>query len=105
MIVSLMERNIRKNMTAEKIEKLPILPNGMNTKKPTWNNLNYFFERVHLSLIEKEDRIIQTTLKGVTALHETVLRLLSVSTSAYSSIQDRWWLFNNPALLENPDST
>ena len=104
MIVSLMERNIRKNMAEQQIEKLAILPNGMNTKKPTWNNLNYFFERVHLSLIEKENRLIQTTLKGVTALHETVLKLLGVSTSAYSTIQDRWWLFNNPVLLENYDS-
>ncbi len=105
MIVSLMERNIRKNMAEEKVEKLPILPNGMNTKKPTWNNIKYFFERVHLALIEKEGRIIQATLKGITALHETVLRLLSVSTSAYSTIQDRWWLFNNPASLQISDST
>ena len=37
MIVSLMERNIRKNMAEQGVEKLPILPNGMNTKKPTWN--------------------------------------------------------------------
>jgi len=51
MIVSLMERNIRKNMAEEKVEKLPILPNGMNTKKPTWNNLNDFFERVHLGAL------------------------------------------------------
>ena len=40
MIVSLMERNIRKNMAEQQVEKLPILPNGMNTKTPTWNNLN-----------------------------------------------------------------
>jgi len=105
MIVSLMERNIRKNMAEEKVEKLPILPNGMNTKKPTWNNINYFFEGVHLALIEKENKIIQATLKGVTALHETVLKLLGVSTSAYSTIQDRWWLFNSPDSLQNPDST
>ena len=36
MIVSLIERNIRKNMAEEKVEKLPILPNGMNSKTPTW---------------------------------------------------------------------
>ena len=105
MIVSLMERNIRKNMAEQKVEKLPILPNGMNTKKPTWNNLNYFFRNVHLSLIEKQGSVIQTTLKGITALHETVLKLLGVSTSAYTTIKDQWWLFNNSFLLENPDST
>jgi hypothetical protein len=105
MIVSLMERNIRKNMAQEQVEKLPILPNGMNTKKPTWNNVNYFFRNVHLTLIQKEGNIIQTTLKGLTALHQTVLKLLGVSTSAYSTIKDQWWMFNRSFLLENPGST
>ena len=105
MIVSLMERNIRKNMAEEQVEKLPILPNGMNTKKPTWNNLNYFFERVHLSLIEKQARTIQTILKGVTALHKTVLKLMGVPPSVYTTIQDRWWLFKNSVLPNNSAST
>ena len=105
MIVSLMERNIRKNMAEEKVEKLPILPNGMNTKTPTWNNLNYFFENVHLSLIEKKGRTIQTILKGVTKLHETVLRLLGVSTSAYTTIKNHWWIFKSAVLTQSFDST
>ena len=104
-IVSLMERNIRKNMAEEQVERLPILPNGMNTKKPTWNNIKYFFENVHLALIEMEREVIHATLKGITPLHESVLRLLGVPKSAYSAIQDRWWLFKNSCLLEEPDST
>ena len=36
MILSLIERNIRLNMADQNIEKLPILPQGMNTKTPTW---------------------------------------------------------------------
>jgi len=47
MIVSLIERKVRMNMVREKIEKLPILPQGMNSKKPTWNNIRYFFRNVH----------------------------------------------------------
>jgi len=47
MIVSLIEREMRMNMAKEKIEKLPILPQGMNSKKPTWNNIRYFFRNVH----------------------------------------------------------
>jgi Transposase len=105
MIVSLMERNIRKNMAEEKVEKLPILPNGMNTKKPTWNNLNYFFERVHLSLVEKQTRTIQTILKGVTTLHKTVLKLMGVPPSVHTTIQDRWWLFKNSVLPNYSDTT
>ena len=105
MIVSLMERNIRKNMAEQKVEKLPILPNGMNTKKPTWNNLNYFFKNVHLSMVEKQDKIIQTVTKGVTQLHENVLKLLCVPPSVYLTIQDRWWLFKNLELAQNLHST
>ena len=103
MIVSLMERNIRKNMAEEKVEKLPILPSGMNTKRPTWNNINYFFQNVHLSLVENQGQIIQTILKGVTRLHEIVLQLMGVSSSAYTTIQDRWWLFKNAVLPKNVD--
>jgi transposase len=106
MIVSLMERNIRKNMAEEKVEKLPILPNGMNTKKPTWNNINYYFRNVHLYLIEKQGKIIQTNLKGITNMHEFVLRLLGISPSVYTTIRDRWWLFTNSvAPSKNKGST
>ena len=105
MIVSLMERNIRKNMSEQKVEKLPILPNGMNTKKPTWNNLNYFFKNVHLSIVEKQGQLIQTIVKGVTQLHKFVLNLLGVKPSAYDEIQDRWWLFNDSGLGQNLGST
>jgi len=105
MIVSLMERNIRKNMTEEKIEKLPILPNGMNTKSPTWNNINYFFRNVHLSLVLHQGRIVQTIVKGVTRLHETALRLLGVSCAAYATIRDQWWFFNQTVSFDNGNSS
>ena len=93
MIVSLMERNIRKNMVEEQVTNLPILPNGMKTKTPTWNNINYFFRNVILSLVEKENKIIQTKLKGINQIHELVLKLLGVPLHVYTNIQDKWWTF------------
>ena len=105
MIVSLIERNIRKNMAEENIEKLPILPNGMNTKRPTWNNINYFFRNVHLGLVQKQSQIIHTTLKGITKTHEFVLQLVGVPRSAYTTIQDRWWLFKNKVPPDSINST
>lgn len=103
MLVSLMERNIRKNMVTEKKEKLPILPNGMNTKRPTWNNLKYFFRNVHLSLITDSDKVIKTTVKGITQLHELVIQLLAVPLAAYTTLQDQWWNFQRAKtpILEN----
>lgn len=60
MIVSLIERKIRMNMAKEKIEPLPILPQGMNTKKPTWNNIRYFFRNIHYSEITQKGICIQS---------------------------------------------
>lgn len=105
MIVSLMERNIRKNMAQEKIEKLPILPNGMKTSKPTWNNIKYFCNNIHLSIVEEQGRVIQIALKGVTKLHETVIKLLGISTEAYAKLQDRWWIFSHSIILQTERST
>ena len=93
MIVSLLERNIRAQMLEAEIDNLQILPTGMNTKAPTWNNICYFFRAVHLALITRGGKIIQSTVKGVTELHEQVLQLLKVPISVYYKLRDCWWLF------------
>ena len=93
MIVSLIERNIRKQMVAEQIESLPILPSRMKTKAPTWNNIRYFFRNVHLALITKDERVLQSTVKGVTNSHHLLLKLLKVPSNVYENLQDGWWNF------------
>ena len=60
MIVSLIERNIRQQMAEEQIESLPILPSRMKTKTPTWSNIRYFFRNVHLALMTKDERVLQS---------------------------------------------
>jgi transposase len=93
MIVSLMERKIRMNMAKENIEKLPILPQGMNSKKPTWNNIRYFFRNVHYSKIIRDGVCIQSIVKGLSDLHKQINRLLDVPSSVYKNLQPRWWQF------------
>ena len=93
MIVSLIERNIRLNMKKQKIEKLPILPQKMNTKKPTWNNIRYFCQDIHLSVILKNKVTIQVDVQGLSVLHKKVCELVEVPSSAYKNLHDRWWLF------------
>jgi len=93
MIVSLIERNIRLNMTKQKIEKLPILPQKMNTKKPTWNNIRYFCRDIHLSVIIKNKVTIQVDVQGLSDLHKKVCELVEVPCSAYKNLHDEWWLF------------
>lgn len=92
-IVGLIERNIRNNMKQERIETLPILPNRMKTKTPTWNNISNFFRNVHLSIILQQESIISSSVKGVTDLHGQVLRLLGIPEMVYRNLKDKWWQF------------
>jgi len=83
MIISLMERTVRKLMAYESVENLPIPPQKMKTERPTWNNIRYLFRNVHLSLIFIKDRIVKRALKGFHDIHAEVLRLLGVPLSVY----------------------
>ena len=93
MIVSLIERTIRMNMEKKKVKKLPILPQGMNTEKPTWNNIRYFFRNIHLAVILKDKVPIQATVQGTSDLHNKVCDLIEVPLSAYRNLRGMWWLF------------
>ncbi len=94
MLVSLIERNIRRQMANEEIESLPILPARMKTKAPTWNNIRFFFRNVHLALITKDENIFQSTVKGVTELHYLLLKLLKVPFTVYDNLKNGWWNFD-----------
>lgn len=93
MIVSLIERKIRMNMAKETIEKLPILPQGMNTKKPTWNNIRYFYRNIHYSQIFRNGLCIQAMVQGISALHEKINRLLELPETVYKYLRNGWWQF------------
>ncbi|RPJ81141.1 MAG: IS1634 family transposase [Deltaproteobacteria bacterium] len=86
MVISLIERAVRKQMAEESISDLPILPQNMKTASPTWNNLRYLFRNVHLSQIFVKDHLIKQTLKGLHDIHIEVLRLLGVPASAYMNL-------------------
>ncbi len=93
MLVSLIERTIRKEMKREKIDALPIRPSGLSTKAPTWNNLQFFFRNIHLAMVIQGKRVVMTTVKGVSQLHAELLRLLKVPIQIYAKLKDGWWAF------------
>lgn len=93
MVISLMERAIRKQMAQENIDKLPILPSNMKTKRPTWNNLRYLFKGVHHSQIFMNGKLVKLTLKGLLDIHLLTLRLLGVPATAYSELKSNWLTF------------
>jgi transposase len=98
MIVSLIERKIRMNMEIKSIDRLPILPQGMTTNKPTWNNIRYFFRNIHFSQIIRNEICIQAAVKGLSAMHEQVNWLLEIPDSVYNNLMDNWWRFGNNQL-------
>ena len=93
MLVSLIERRIRLEMHAQKIDSLPMRPAGMHTKKPTWRTIVDSFHGVHLATIEQSGKIIHTALKGLSALRRRILALLKVPITTYTRLCDRWWVF------------
>ena len=78
----------------EKIEKIPILPQGMKTKTPTWNNIRYLFRNVHVSEIFIEKESANVCIKGITELHWEVLDLLEVPHGVYKNTGKNWWLWS-----------
>lgn len=80
-------------MKSKKIDNLPILPSGMKTKTPTWNNLNNYFRNVHLAVILQEGAILASTIKGLTELHYNLLDFLGVPAIVYQNVKDQWWQF------------
>ena len=86
MVISLIERAVRKQMAAESIEDLPILPQKMKTAAPTWNNLRYLFRNVHVSQIFIKEHLVKQTLKGLHEIHIEVLRLLGIPPSVYLNL-------------------
>jgi transposase len=83
MVISLMERAIRKQMAEESIKSLAILPQKMKTARPTWNNMRYLFRNVHISQIFTDNRLISQSMRGLHEIHIEVLRLMGISSSVY----------------------
>ena len=90
MLVSLIERRMRMEMQEQRIERLPLRPAGMQTKKPTWRTIMESFHGVHLATIERFGKVIQTALKGMSDLRRQILALLKVPLTIYTSLCDGW---------------
>jgi len=93
MLVSLIERRMHIEMKEQHIERLPLRPAGMQTKKPTWRTIMDSFHGVHLATNERSGKIIQTTLKGLSELRRQILVLLKVPLTIYTGLRDGWWMF------------
>ena len=100
MVITLIERNIARNMKKSAISRLHILPQGAATKKPTWNNMTYFFRNVILTTVLLGDQLEHVSIQGMTELHVRIVRLLGLPDATYRTLTVNWWRFG--ALRPNP---
>lgn len=92
MLVALIERKIRKNMAAQDIADLPILPQGMKTSKPTWSNIKFCFNSViMLSVLLGDEQEWKRQIKGINKKQQQVLKLLGVEQTKYQEMTPKWW--------------
>lgn len=100
MVVSLIERQIRQSMKHQNIDFLPILPQGMKTKSPTFNNLRYLFRDTVMVVLESpETNQTNFLFKGFNKIHSKILELLKIPPKIYQIDDLNWWKFKEKLIL------
>jgi transposase len=79
---SLIEREVRHSMAREKIESLPLLPEGRPTKTPTCPRILEAFNAVGWQEFVRGDEVIAFPI-NLTALQKQMLHLLDVPAQPY----------------------
>lgn len=93
MLLALIERRIRKNMKAQDIVDLPILPQGMKTQRPTWSTIKFCFNStIMLSVLFGDEQSWQHQIKGLGKNQQQVLNLLGIEDKKYQEMTPDWWL-------------
>jgi len=83
MLDALIERALRKGMTRERLESLPILPEGRPSKAPTTARLLEMFSGVSWYEFERGDERVTFPIR-LTELQRHLLQLLEVDPAAYA---------------------
>ncbi len=94
MIISLMERNIRKNMEEKNEPWLRIGPGQMKIKRPTWNRLKFFFRNITLLTVTVQDQTLSKVTE-LTSLHYKVSNFLGVPSYIWENLTTSFWRYNS----------
>jgi len=95
MLVSLIERRMRREMQEQQIQSLPMRPDGSHTDKPTWRTIKDTFAQIHLVFVKRSGEIIHRAVKGLDRLRQQILKLLKVPNLIYTGLCDQWWIFGS----------
>jgi transposase len=83
LVAALIERSLRKNMIRRKIKAIAILPEGRESKTPSFAQvLDTFAMRAKYHLYE-EDRFLKCFVDPLSAIEKTVLDLLNINAAVY----------------------
>lgn len=86
LVASLLEREVRRHMKAEKIPSLPLYPESRSCKAPTADRIFALFEDVRRHRLVDADALVHRRFyDDLSQLQRTVLRLLGLSPHKYFS--------------------
>jgi transposase len=83
MVAALMERTLRKNMARRKIKAIPILPEGRDSKTPSYAQILDTFALQTKHYLYENDHLIQTFIDPLADLQTSVLDLLEIAPAVY----------------------
>lgn len=83
MVAALIERELRNEMVNKKIDLLESLPEGRNSKTPTFEQLLRLFENRHRHELLEKNRSVKVFAEPLTKVQDQVLTLLQVSKTHY----------------------
>jgi transposase len=83
LIAALTERTVRQNMVRRKIRAIPILPEGRDSKTPSFTQIAQTFASCAKHELYENDQLIKVFVDPLTEIQKTVLELLEIDAAAY----------------------
>jgi transposase len=83
LVAALIERTVRQNMRRQAIQAIPILPEGRDSKTPTYEQILCTFVGRTKHQLYEQDRLIKTFIDPLSQIQKTVLKLLEIDSAVY----------------------
>jgi transposase len=83
LVATLVERTLRQNMCRQAIKSIPILPEGRDSKTPTYEQILCTFAGRTKHQLYEQERLIKTFIDPFTEIQTTVLKLLEIDAAVY----------------------
>lgn len=84
LVAALLERAVRKNMSASGLDSLPILPEGRQSQSPSYRQIIEAFESCEKIDLYEKNQLSRVFGPSLTELQQRLLRLLDVDASVYA---------------------